>query len=339
MSDFSKQLDGLSERLSQPQNIVIVPHKDPDGDAIGSCLAWCRVLNAAGHKSTVVLPDAAPASLLWMEGSASMLVFAEDAEGATARIAEATLLLYLDFNTLSRTGKMAAVLQERTLPVVLIDHHPFPDTSLAEILFSEVKVSSTCELSYGLMKALGFVPDKAAAECLYTGIMTDTGMLNHNSAHPAIYKTVAELLELGVDKDKVHREVFHSSSASRMRLIGHALCNKMHLLFGGQVAYIALSDEELQAFDYRAGDTEGLVNMPLSIEGVEIAALMTEKEGGQIKMSFRSKGKLAVNAFSEQYFSGGGHRNAAGGEFWGTLADAEVRFKESMSVYLQDVKP
>src|SRR5690554_2905721 len=152
MSDFSKQLDGLSERLSQPQNIVIVPHKDPDGDAIGSCLAWCRVLNAAGHKSTVVLPDAAPVSLLWMEGSASMLVFAEDAEGATARIAEATLLLYLDFNTVARNGKLAPLLQERTLPVLLIDHHAFPDTSLVETVFSKVKLASTCEFGYRLMK-------------------------------------------------------------------------------------------------------------------------------------------------------------------------------------------
>lgn len=338
MSDFSKQLDALSKRLSQPQNIVVIPHKDPDGDAIGSSLAWFRVLNAAGHKTTVVLPDAAPSALMWMEGSSTMLVYAEDAEKVAARIAEATLLFFLDFNTLSRTGKLAAVLQDSPLPVVLIDHHPFPDASLTEIMFSEVKVSSTCELSYALMKALSFVPDKAAAECLYTGIMTDTGMLNHNSAHPAIYKTVAELLELGVDKEKVHREVFHSSSASRMRLIGHALCNKMHLLFGGQVAYIALSDEELQAFDYQPGDTEGLVNMPLSIEGVEIAALMTEKEGGQIKMSFRSKGKFAVNTFSEQYFSGGGHRNAAGGEFWGLLSDAEACFKEGMKIYLQEVQ-
>jgi phosphoesterase RecJ-like protein len=336
MVAFSEQLSGLKALLSYPKNIVIVPHKDPDGDAIGSCLGWFNVLTNSGHRVTVISPNNIPSSLLWMKGSSHIIDFGKNDSSAEESIQKAELFLFLDFNDISRTGKLAEVLAKSTAPRVVIDHHPFPDVELAQILISDTSVSSTCELSYRVMRSLGLSPDVDAGECLYTGMMTDTGMLNHNSSHAAIYHTVAELLEIGINKEKIHQEVFHSNSLSRMRLLGHALCNKMELLPSGKVALIALSEEELKKFDYKPGDTEGLVNYPLSIDGIEVSVLMTEKEKGLIKMSFRSRGAVAINKYSETYFSGGGHRNAAGGEMRDSLEVAVTLLRSTIEEYLRD---
>ncbi len=334
MIAFSEQLSGLTTLLSHPKNIVIVPHKDPDGDAIGSCLGWYNVLTNAGHSVTVISPNDIPTSLLWMKGSSSIIDYGKKDQLAIEKIKKAELFLYLDFNDISRTGKLAEKLTLTTAPRVIIDHHPFPDMDLAQVLFSDTSVSSTCELSYKVMRSIGLKPDVDAGECLYTGMMTDTGMLNHNSSHAEIYHTVAELLEIGINKEKIHQDVFHSNSLSRMRLLGHALCNKMELLASGKVALIALSEQELKAFDYKPGDTEGLVNYPLSIDGIEVSVLMTEKEKGLIKLSFRSRGNVAINKYSETYFSGGGHRNAAGGEMRDRLDVAVELLRSTIEAYL-----
>lgn len=336
MVAFGEQLSGLTALLSFPKNIVIVPHKDPDGDAIGSCLGWYNVLATSGHDVAVISPNDIPSSLLWMKGSHEIIDFGKNTTLAIERIRKAELFLYLDFNDVSRTGKLAEALAESAVPRVVIDHHPFPDLELAQILISDTSVSSTCELSYRVMRLIGLKPDVDAGECLYTGIMTDTGMLNHNSSHAEIYHTVAELLEIGINKEKIHQEVFHSNSLSRMRLLGHALCNKMEVFPSGKVALIAMSEDELKKFDYKPGDTEGLVNYPLSIDGIEVSVLMTERESGLIKMSFRSRGNVAINKYSETYFSGGGHRNAAGGETKDSLEDAVALLRATIEVYLQD---
>jgi len=313
MNVFSDQLSGLTALLSKPKNIVIVPHKDPDGDAIGSCLAWYNVLSSGGHKPKVISPNDVPVSLQWMKGAKEIIDFNLFKEIAIEVIHKADMFLFLDFNNISRIGDLADEILPCTAPRVIIDHHPLPDVNLGQILISDTGVSSTCELSYKVMKSINIIPDVHAGECLYTGMMTDTGILNHNSSHPFIYHAVADLLEIGIDKDKIHKKVFHSNSLNRMRLLGHALCNKMEIFADGKVALIVISEQELKNFDYQPGDTEGLVNYPLSIEGVEVSVLMTEREKTLIKISFRSRGKVAVNKYSEMYFSGGGHRNAAGG--------------------------
>lgn len=333
MTLFSNEIFTFSQKLTHHNHIVIVPHKDPDGDAIGSALAWCNVLSAKGFSVDVISPNEVPVSLKWMNQSDRIIDFTKSAEVAKAIIDKAEILLFLDFNSLPRTGKMVEVLTNCKAFRVMIDHHPFPDENVANVLISDTTVSSTCELTYKVMVEMGLVPDKQASECLYAGIMTDTGMLNHNSSNPELYHIIAHLLEAGIDKEMVHREVFHSNSLSRMRLLGHALCNELDVLTSGKVALIALSAEELAKFSYKPGDTEGFVNYPLSIDGIEVSALITEKEKGLVKISLRSRGDVSVNTYSETYFSGGGHRNAAGGEFKGDIAKAVDKFKQSVESY------
>lgn len=335
MEFFSEELSRLSAYLAHPKNIIIVPHKEPDGDAIGSSLAWYNVLNGLGHDAFVVSNDEVPGNLVWMEGAESIVNYSSQAAEALSLIEKAELFFFLDFNDIKRTGSLQEELIKVNVPKVMIDHHPYPDTSLAQILISDTSMSSTCELSYRVMKALNLTPGSAAAGCIYAGIMTDTGMLNHNSSHPGVYNVVAELLDLGVNKDKVHEELFHSNSLSRTRLLGYALSHKMQVLSSGKVAYIALSSEELKEYNYKPGDTEGLVNMPLSIEGVDVSVLLTERKKGLIKLSFRSRGSVVVNNYSERYFSGGGHNNAAGGEFAGSLEDALKLFCSTIESFIK----
>ncbi|WP_062122530.1 DHH family phosphoesterase [Geofilum rubicundum] len=336
MMSFSEQLSGLKALFSHSKKIVIVPHKDPDGDAIGASLGWYNLLTNAGHTVTVVSPNDIPSGLVWMKDSHLIIDYSQNSQLGLEKIQEAELFLFLDFNDISRTGPLAGELLKSTAPRVIIDHHPFPNMDLAQIVISDTKVSSTCELSFKVMRSIGWKLDVDAAECLYTGIMTDTGMLNHNSSHAEIYHTVAELMEIGINKDKVHQEVFHSNSLSRMRLLGHALCNKMELLASGKVALIALSEAELKQFDYQPGDTEGLVNYPLSIDGIEVSVLMTEKKKDFVKLSFRSRGNVVINKYSETYFSGGGHRNAAGGEMKDRLDVAVALLHSTIEDYLRN---
>jgi bifunctional oligoribonuclease and PAP phosphatase NrnA len=335
-SDLCKRFSGL---ISGKKQIVIVPHKDPDGDAIGSCLAWSNILSQKGMSVSVISPNGIPDSLEWMNGYEMITVFDKDKVKAATLIESSELLVFLDFNSASRTGPMKELLQKSIVPKIVIDHHPYPDFELADLIISETGVSSTCELSYLVMEEIGLQPDVHAAECLYAGIMTDTGMLNHNSSKPGIYHTIAHLLEIGIDKEKIHREVFHSNSLGRMRLIGHALCNKMEVLPTGKVALIALPLDELKGFDFKNGDTEGLVNFPLSIDGIEISALITEKEKGFVKISLRSRGMFPVNKYSEKFFSGGGHANAAGGELHASIDKAVKLFCDTVEAFVFNEHP
>ncbi|ASB50612.1 DHH family phosphoesterase [Alkalitalea saponilacus] len=314
MSLDIQEIKRFKSFLVNAKKVLIIPHKDPDGDAIGSSLAWYNLFKENGIKGVVVSPNEVQITLQWMPGADSIIIFSKDRNIALQEINDCDLALYLDFNGIGRTGDLQETLSKLVIPKITIDHHPYPDMDLSDVMISDTEVSSTCELSYSVMKYLNLKPSPFSATCLYTGIMTDTGMLNHNSSRPGLYHVIADLLEVGVDKDYVHQEVFHSNSLSRMRLFGHALCSKLELLADGKIAYIALSEDELKRFDYKPGDTEGLVNYPLSIDGIEVAALITEKEPGFVKISMRSRGNLPVNDFAAKYFSGGGHRNAAGGE-------------------------
>lgn len=322
MELFRNELSLLTKYFAHPQKITILPHKDPDGDAIGACLGWYNVLIAVGHDVVVISPDEVPENLRWMPGAAHIVTFSSDKGTASDRLAKSELLLLLDFNDLKRVGELANVVRTLDIPRVNIDHHPYPDTAISQVLISDTGASSTCELSFKVMKGLGYKPGIESAVCLYSGIMTDTGMLNHNSSNPGLYRIIAELLEAGIDKDSIHKELFHSNSLSRTRLMGHALGNKLQVISSGRVAYIALSAEELRMYEYKPGDTEGLVNMPLSVKGIVVSILLTERKEGFVKLSFRSRGGIAINAYSTRYFSGGGHSNAAGGEFVGSLDDA-----------------
>ncbi len=334
MELFRDELSHLSSYITHPQKITILPHKDPDGDAIGASLGWFNVLIDLGHDVAVISPDEVPENLRWMPGAESIVCYAVDKEKATDRLTKSDFLFLLDFNDLKRIGDVASVVRALKIPRVIIDHHPYPDFTLAQVMISETGASSTCELSYRVMRGLGYTPGIESASCLYSGIMTDTGMLNHNSSNPVLYRIVADLLETGIDKDGIHREIFHNNSLSRTKLMGHALGNKLQVISSGRVAYIALSADELKKYDYKPGDTEGLVNMPLSVKGVVVSILLTERKENIVKLSFRSRGGIAINSYSSQYFSGGGHSNAAGGEFVGSINDAVALICSTIDPFL-----
>jgi len=313
------------ELTENSDSIVFIPHQNPDGDAIGSILGWLNVFRNRGKIVKVVVPDEVPSNLMWMTGAENIVVYGNNQEKAEKLLKSADLFFLLDFNVIDRCGDMSQTLTHLDTPRILIDHHPRPQQGIAEVLFSEISVSSTCELSFHIIKALEWQNDidTAAAECLYSGIITDTGSLSYNSSHPRTYKAVADLVEKGIKKDKIHRELFQSNTFNRMKLLGHVLCNKLELIDEGEAAYIAISRDELDAFGYLPGDTEGFVNYPLGIKGVKISALFTEKEKGKfVKLSLRSHNGFPINLYSEAFFSGGGHPNAAGGEWYGTLNEA-----------------
>ncbi|WP_291856713.1 DHH family phosphoesterase [Marinilabilia sp.] len=340
--DFNNEhLSRLRELIDNASSIILIPHKNSDGDAIGSILGWWNVLRGKGKNATVIVPDDVPENLRWMHGTPEIMVHEKDREKAKTFLSQADLLMFLDFNDVKRTGDMAADLSGLSARRVMIDHHPDPVDGVADVMFSEVSVSSTCELSYHLMNALEWNPliEMKAAECLYAGIITDTGVLSYNSSNPPTYLAVADLVTKGIDKSKIHKELFQSNSLGRMRLLGHVLCNKLELMEESGTAFISLSLDELEKHGYQPGDTEGFVNYPLGIKGMEISAMFTEKEKDKfVKISFRSRDDMPVNIYSQQFFSGGGHANAAGGEWKGTLDEAIKKFKDTLPEFVQKIK-
>lgn len=325
----------LRQAVDLHHNFVIIPHVNPDGDAMGSVLALKRVLINCGKKATVVSPNRCPDFLLWLPDADDVLVFDDDPEICLSLLSEAQVLFFLDFNTPSRLKALSEWVGQSTALKVMVDHHPQPEETV-DILFSDTSVSSTCELLFHVLQGAGMAEfmDCDAAEALYTGIITDTGALSYNSSQPRTYYVVAELLKYGIDKAKVHQQIFNSHSFTRMQLLGYALSAKMKHLVNQDAAYITLTKDELSQYQSKNGDTEGFVNYPLSIDGIAISALILEKDE-LIKLSFRSRGEFPVNQFSATYFGGGGHKNAAGGEFRGTMAQAIEFFESSLTQFYQ----
>ncbi|HPR32219.1 MAG TPA: DHH family phosphoesterase [Prolixibacteraceae bacterium] len=293
--------------------ILIVPHVNPDGDAIGACLAMKGVLDNMGKKAQVIVPNEFPDFLQWMKGSEQTLDFEKKTAEAQKLFAKADTLLCLDFNDAERSEGLKDLLRNFPGRKVLVDHHPNPEIT-CDLVISYPEISSTCELLYLLFEGAGFTPyiDKNSAEALFTGMMTDTGNFSYNASNPGTYRIISCLLEKGIDKDGIHSNVYHTFSEDRWRLIGHSLKDKMVILQEFRTGYISLNKEELEQFHYQPGDTEGLVNYPLMVKGIVFCALFMEQEG-KIKTSFRSKGNFPANAFAREHFSGGGHMNAAGG--------------------------
>jgi phosphoesterase RecJ-like protein len=341
MTFSDQKISEFKELTHEASSIVFVPHQNPDGDAIGSILGWRNVFKSKGVEVKVVVPDQVPLNLQWMSGVQSVVVYEDEPELCGAILKQADLLFFLDFNVLDRCGDMGDIIKDLETPRILIDHHPQPDKELAQIMFSETSVSSTCELSYHILKQLGWQHhiNKAAAECFYAGIITDTGVLSYNSSHPETYFAVAEMVNCGIDKVKIHNSLFQSNSFKRMQLLGHALCNKLEVMDEYHTAFISLSKDELDNYNYKQGDTEGFVNYPLNIEGIDISALFTEREKDEfVKISFRSQGSIPINLYSEQFFNGGGHINAAGGEWNGTLSEAIDRFRATLPDFIKSVE-
>jgi len=310
-----EEIKAVKELLAEPQQIVIIPHKNPDGDAIGSTLGLWHYLKNRGLTAAVVAPNDYPKFLKWMPGNDEILNFEHHNSQAKTKLTEATLIFTLDFNHLGRTGQMGSLLEKLDATFVMIDHHQAP-SDYATVTYSDVSKSSTCEMVYEFMNYLGDVDMVTAeiANCLYTGIMTDTGSFKFRSTTSRTHIIIADLIDKGAQNTDIHRQIYDTNSPSRLHLLGCALKN-MVILEKYSTAYITLSQEELDTYHFKKGDTEGFVNYGLTLEGIIFAVIFIEnKEEGIIKISLRSIGDFSVNEFSRNHFEGGGHTNAAGGK-------------------------
>lgn len=332
---IKNQLKQLKQWLDKPATVVIIPHKNPDGDAMGSCLAWQGMLNQLGHSTSVIAPNDYPTFLHWLPGHDSVLIYENDQELANKLIAGANIVFTLDFNTLKRIDQIGARVAESAAKKVMIDHHQEPD-DYADIMFSNPAIGSTCEFVFQIIDAMGLAKhiNQDIASCLYTGIVTDTGSFRFPSVTSATHRAVATLIDAGANHSEIHEKIKDNARPDRLKLLGIALKN-MVFISEYKTAYITISQDELDACNYQKGDTEGFVNYGLSVAGIEMAVLMTEsKKEEMIKISFRSKGDLAVNLFAKTYFEGGGHINAAGGKSNKTLRETEAYFLKSLAAFL-----
>ena len=315
------------------KRIVIIPHVNPDGDAIGSALGLNDVFNNAGFESDVIVPNDFPVYLNWLGTAGAPLIYEQSSEQCNKLIDNTDALFFLDFNDVKRLGKLEEYLRSNTKKVVLIDHHPDPQIK-ADFMFSDTNVSSTAELVYDFVEALDMLDSLGVngANALLTGIVADTGSFSHNASRPPMYHIVGELIKRGADKEKINESLYNNFSEKRMRLLGYCLSQKMEIFPEFRTALIWLSAEELKRFDFHPGDTEGFVNYPLSVRGVVFSAFFMEKHD-QVKISFRSKGSFATNDFSGVHFNGGGHRNASGGETKLSMEEALALFRELLPQY------
>ena len=302
--------------LSSPKKIVIVGHKNPDGDAVGSCLGLSFFLKSLGHNTTVVMPNDFPDFLKWLPGCEEIIIYEKEVQKNDEIFDNADLIFTLDFNSLDRVGgELQAVLENAPAKFVMIDHHQQP-ADYAVATYSDVKMSSTSEMVYHFMDALGQA-DKLSKEIavnLYTGIMTDTGSFRFSSTSPTTHRVAAKLIEAGAESAIINQNVYDTNSPERMKLLGVAL-NNLVILPELHTAYITLTQKELDDHNFKKGDTEGFVNYALSVKGVIFAVIFIEnKQENLVKISFRSKGNFSVNDFARNHYSGGGHINAAGGK-------------------------
>lgn len=330
-------IDRFAEVVQKSHNIIIVPHINPDGDAIGSCLALKGVLQNLKKVCTVIIPNEFPDFLQWLEGSNEVVDFEKAGETAKQKFNEADTLFVLDFNDFDRSEGLKELLPNFPGTKVMIDHHPNPKAE-CDVMISYPVVSSTCELLFRIIERAGMLDylNKAAADAIFTGMMTDTGNFSYNASDPETYHIIAQLLAKGIDKDLIHSNIYHTFSEDRWRLIGHALQDKMVILPEFNTGYISLSKAELDRFNYQSGDTEGLVNYPLMVKGIVFCVLFLERDD-MVKLSFRSKGSFSTNLFARTHFGGGGHLNASGGNTNLTLAEAEAKFLALLPQYKEQL--
>lgn len=299
--------------------IVVTSHKNPDGDAIGSSLALYEYLKLKGKNVSVIIPNAFPAFLNWLTNSAEIIIYQGDAKKAQKLIDEAETLFSLDYNALHRTGDMKTVLEQFKGTKILIDHHVDPDTNF-EFMYSTIETSSTSELIYDLIAQSGDTGliNMQVAEALYVGIMTDTGSFSYSCNRPKTYHITGALIESGINGERIHSLVYDTFSEDRLNLLGFCLSERLVVRADLGIAYIYLYKKDLNKFNHQVGDTEGIVNYALSIDKVNVAALLTERDK-LIRISFRSKSDFSVNEFARKYFEGGGHQKAAGGNSYESL--------------------
>ena len=296
------------------KNVVITTHRGPDGDAMGSSLALYHLLKKLEHNVQIITPNDYAYFLHWLPGNKEVIIYEESKEKCKKISEKADLIFFMDLNNLDRIADYKDCIINTSSKKILIDHHQDPDCSMADLVFSDTKSSSTAELLYNIIKVLNLnhLIDKDISECLYTGILTDTGSFKYSSTTSITHDIISDLIERGVDHSRIHDLIYDNSSIDRMRLLGYCLNEKLQVYEENNSAIISLNHEELKRFNFKKGDTEGIINYALAIKGIIFAAFIVEKDG-ITKLSLRSKGNFKVNEIAKKYFNGGGHINASGG--------------------------
>ncbi|MBQ8864340.1 MAG: DHH family phosphoesterase [Rikenellaceae bacterium] len=324
---------------STPLNIVVLSHFNPDGDAIGSSLAWRRLLLSLGHNVECVVPNKYPHFLGWIDDVECIHTFKDSPEECARVIAAAQVLFFLDFNSVTRLEGLTETVESNTTATkVLIDHHLQPTPDYFDLMFSYPDSSSTCYLVYKIIERMKGtdVIDTAMASALYVGMMTDTGNFTFSNLSPDIYRTIAVLVEKGINIPQINVEVYNSHTENRLRLLAYSLGPKLSVFEDGKAASIALTEYDLRRFAHQPGDSEGFVNYPLSIKGVLISAIFQQTHKF-IRVSLRSRGDMDVNVFARRYFNGGGHKNAAGGKSYQSMKQTLEYYRQCVHEYFVEL--
>ena len=331
----SSKIEALRELLAKPQSIVILAHTNPDGDAIGSSLAWAEILRKEGHNVTCIVPNRYPYYLEFMPNISDIVIFKSDSEGrAKEALKRADIIFCLDFHLLSRLDQLGDIIDENQhAKRVLIDHHLDPAEDF-DIMFSHTEASSTCYLVARLIEDMYGVEHitRSMAENLFVGMMTDTGNFSFSSVTPDVFRVVSILAETGISIPDIHIHVYNSFTEGRARLFGYVINRKMKIFHNGTVAHMSITEEEMRKFWFQQGDSEGFVNYPLTIKKMKMSAMFTE-HSDFIRVSLRSRGDIDVNLFAQRYFNGGGHKNAAGGKSYLSMADTIKHYEKCVKEY------
>lgn len=338
MFDLAKYTKELSELFESSDNILLISHINPDGDAIGSQLGLYQYLTFKGKKVEMICPNNLQEFLKWMEGSGEIKVFIRQRKECIRIIGSSDLIILVDFNQPNRLGEAEKYVMDSKAVKVIIDHHLAPH-DFANLLISDPTVCSTSELVHEIITIMNGKPffNKPYSEAIYVGIITDTGNFEHGVYTGRTFRIAADLLESGIEKEKILNLVYNNFSADRMQLLGFALYRRMTILSNYKTAYIYLTRNDLSEFNHVKGDTEGFVNLPLSIRGINFSVLFIEKENF-VKLSFRSKGNFPANEFASKYFSGGGHLNASGGEYYDSLENTIAFFLKVLEENVDQLK-
>ena len=333
-----ENFDQLKSLLSQPKRIVLIPHRNPDGDAIGSTLAMLHYLTKKGHDCEIIAPNDFPKFLKWMDGAKKINIGEYNPAKSRILIEKAELIFILDFNSISRIDEVGDWLQRSSAPKVMIDHHQEPEQF--DFMYSDVTIPATCQMIYNFIEKMGDLDliDKSIAECIYTGIMTDTGNFRFRNTSATTHRVVAELLEKGIEIDKIYNNVFDTQSPNRLKLLGLAL-DSMESFPQHRASFMYLTREQQLEYSSQKGDTEGFVNYGLGINDFVFSAIFIEDQQQDfIKISFRSKGNFDVNAFARKHFNGGGHINAAGGRSELNKEETLAKFRQLLDIYREELQ-
>lgn len=327
--DFSP----IRKIIKPDKSILLTSHTNPDGDAIGSVLALYHFFTQSGYQVKALVPNQFPDFLHWMPGCNDIIIFEKNKELGKKLLNGSDIIFSLDYNSPDRMGEAGKSLAKSKATKILIDHHINPDINNFDFCYSNINTSSTSELVYLLIKEIGPVQiNSSISECIFTGIVTDTGSFSYNCNFEQTFSIVSELIQQGIDITKINRLIYATNTESRLRLLGYSLSEKLKLYPGFNTAIICLSKEELKKYNHQIGDTEGLVNYALSIKGIRFAAFFSEKDE-KIRMSFRSVGDFSVNEFARLHFEGGGHRNAAGGDSYLSMEKTIDKFEKLLFDY------